>query len=45
LHGVAPIESEVGAWADARAVPRTGGLWVWYRANAEVLELVAVSRR
>lgn len=45
LHGVAPTESEVGRWADARVVPRTGGLWLWYRADAEVLELVAVSRR
>ena len=44
LKGLAPIESAVSTWADARLVPRSGGLVVWYRANEHVLELLAVSR-
>jgi hypothetical protein len=44
LQGLAPIESAVSTWADARLVPRSGGLLVWYRANEHVLELLAVSR-
>jgi hypothetical protein len=44
-HGLAPVEGDVSVWADARSVPGTGGLWLWYRAVASTLELVAIGRQ
>jgi hypothetical protein len=44
-HGIAPGTGDVSQWAYARLVPRTGGVWLWYRADNESLVLVALSRR